>query len=152
MELGELSADELIALAKKEGLRLIKAIKSRDIALGNDAIKTLKIILDVSINDISFDDVWHTGSIKYPYKNFCLTGQFTTGTRAECEKKILEKGGIISKSVNLRLDYLIVGGERNDNWAHANYGRKIERALEIRRERKSGHPHIVSESDWVKSL
>jgi hypothetical protein len=34
---------------------------------------------------------------------------------------------------------------------HQNYGRKIERAIEIKH--KSGdRPYIIHESDWIKSL
>ena len=152
MESGELQNSELISLAKKEGRRLIKAIETQDIAMGNEAIKGMKAILDASVNAIEFDVLWHTGAIDYKCQKFCLTGNFTTGTKAECEKLITERGGIVSKAMTLNVDYLIVGGVKSDAWAHENYGRKIERALEIQRQRKSSNPYIVAESDWKKSL
>lgn len=152
MESGELQNPELISLAKKEGRKLIKAIESGDIAMGNEAIKGMKKILDASINSIEFDGLWHTGAIEYQRREFCFTGKFNSGTKEECWEKVTEKGGLISKSVNLRTDYLIVGGERRREWAHENYGRKIERALEIRKQRGTNSPYIVSESDWVKTL
>lgn len=152
MESGELRSPELISLAKKEGRRLIKAIETQDIAMGNHAIKSMKSILDASINRLEFDQLWHTGPIEYQDREFCFTGKFQTGTKEQCWEMVIERGGRISKSVNLRIDYLIVGGEKSNEWAHENYGRKIERALEIRKERRSDYPRIVAESDWVKSL
>ena len=152
MESGELQNPELISLAKKEGRKLIKAIETQDIAMGNEAIKGMKILLDASISTIEFDGLWHTGPIDYPYRKFCLTGNFTTGTKSHCEKLITERGGILSKNMTLEVHYLIVGGEKSREWAHENYGRKIERALEIRKQRKTDSPYVVSESDWVKTL
>lgn len=49
---------------------------------------------------------------------------------------------IHSKKVN----YLVVGGEGNPCWAYACYGRKVEKAVELRRQ---GHPIvIVHENDF----
>ncbi len=152
MESGELGNPELISLAKKEGRRLIKAMQTKDIAMGNGAIKSMKTLLDASINTIEFDGLWHTGPIEYAHKKFCFTGKFTTGTREECQQLVRDRGGIVGNNPTLDLDYLIVGGEKNPDWIHENYGRKIERALEIRSQRKTDHPLIVAESDWAKTL
>jgi len=152
MNSGELEKDELIALAKKEGQKLINAIETQDIAVGNQAIKSMKAILDTAANSLNFESLWHTGPVEYSGREFCLTGNFQTGTKEECEKKIIEKGGTVSKSVKLQTDYLIVGGEKSDYWAHENYGRKVERALEIRHQKKLGKPYIVGEYDWLKTL
>jgi hypothetical protein len=41
-------------------------------------------------------------------------------------------GGINAKGVNKTLNYLVLGTYMTDSWAHENYGRKIERAMEYR--------------------
>jgi NAD-dependent DNA ligase len=149
---GTLENSELLKLARQEAKRLIKAMQTQDIVMGNDALKSLKKILDASINNVDFVRVWYEGKIKYPNKSFCFTGKFHYGAREQCEQAVIDRGGIVFKTTTMNLDYLIVGGEKNPDWAHENYGRKIERALELRRKRKSDNPLIVFEPDWVKSL
>ena len=50
-------------------------------------------------------------------------------TKAEAEKRLQKKGAIIKKNVVKSLDYLIVGGNGNENWSCGNYGSKVKRAL-----------------------
>jgi hypothetical protein len=46
--------------------------------------------------------------------------------------------------------YLIVGEFSSRDWAHATYGLKIERAVEVRRK---GHPlKIISEEHWRQTI
>lgn len=152
MKTGELNNEELLKVAKQELKKLEKAIQTGDITTGNNALKSLKIILDTAANELDFSGLWYSGQIEYSGKHFCFTGKFDYGDRQSCEKSVSEKEGIIEKNVNLRVDYLIVGGEKSPDWIHQNYGRKIERALEIRETEKRNHPYIVHESDWVKTL
>ncbi len=63
---------------------------------------------------------------------------------------IESKGGLISKRVTTRTNYLIIDGEINPNWKHESFGRKIEQAMiyKLNGQRIS----IVSEHEWVKQL
>lgn len=88
-------------------------------------------------------------SVIYPGKRFCLTGNFAFGTRAECEKAVTDRGGVvggIAKSTN----YVVIGEYVTPAWKNLTYGRKIMTAHEMVLD---GVPiAIISEEHWVKSL
>lgn len=89
--------------------------------------------------------------IEFMDSRFCITGAFSSGhQRPEVEAIIEGKGGRCTKNVSGITDYLIVGGEGNPCWAYACYGRKIEKAMELRR--AGGHITIVNEADLWDAL
>jgi hypothetical protein len=45
---------------------------------------------------------------------------------------VKELEGIPYKSVVMKLDYLVIGAQSSPAWAYSTYGRKIERAIELR--------------------
>lgn len=84
--------------------------------------------------------------ITFENKIFSFTGTSSKATRSEIAKIIESKGGIFNNSVTKNTNYLIVGGEGNPCWAFACYGRKVEKAIELR---KKGIPIIiVHENDF----
>lgn len=84
--------------------------------------------------------------IEFREASFCFTGASTRYTRAILEEVVLSLGGRVVPSVTSKLDYLIVGAEGNPCWAYACYGRKVEKAVELR---KSGLKLvIVHENDF----
>ena len=89
-------------------------------------------------------------AITYEGKAYCFTGEFDIGKRSVCEKRVKERGGTTPGGVSREIDYLVVGTKGSAAWKHDNYGRKIERAIVIRRE--TGRPAIVSEDAWRQSL
>lgn len=81
---------------------------------------------------------------------FCFTGTSTKATRKEIADIIIAHGGIYNNGVTRRTEFLIVGADGNPCWAFACYGRKIEKAVELR---KAGIPIvIVHESDFWSAL
>ena len=83
-------------------------------------------------------------------KLFCFTGASSRGTRNEIASVIEEHGGLFNKSVIKKTDFLIVGDDGNPCWAFSCYGRKVERAVELR---KTGSKiQIVHESDFWDAL
>lgn len=77
---------------------------------------------------------------------FCLTGQSHKYTRSEFEELIGSLGGKAAGSVSKKVNYLVVGADGNPCWAYACYGRKVEKAVELRR---AGCPIvIVHENDF----
>lgn len=77
---------------------------------------------------------------------FCLTGQSHKYTRNEFEELISSLGGTVSSGVSKKVNYLVVGADGNPCWAYACYGRKVEKAVELRR---AGYPIvIVHENDF----
>jgi len=89
-------------------------------------------------------------SISFQNMTFCFTGNFYFGTRAACERAVLQMEAMPVDSVTSKLDYLVIGSLIEESWANGTYGRKIEKALE--RQQRYGQPAIVSEAQWVKAM
>jgi hypothetical protein len=84
--------------------------------------------------------------ISFENKIFCFTGTSRKGTRNEIAEIIKNNGGSFNNNVTKQTDYLIVGGEGNPCWAFSCYGRKVEKAVELR---KNGSKIIiVHENDF----
>lgn len=79
-------------------------------------------------------------------KLFCFTGTSRRATRNQIEDLITDRGGQYNDRVTKDTDYLIVGAAGNPCWAFSCYGRKVEKAMEMRR---NGHKIvIVNENDF----
>lgn len=65
---------------------------------------------------------------------FCFTGSSKRATREVMEAMTKERGGLTSRTVVRRLHYLVIGTDGNPCWTYACYGRKVEQAVELRRE------------------
>ncbi|MDD5501830.1 MAG: BRCT domain-containing protein [Candidatus Omnitrophica bacterium] len=87
--------------------------------------------------------------IEFPTMWFCLTGKFAYGPRRECVEVIKERGGNVVDRVHEDVDYLVIGYFGSSDWIHTPYGRKIERAVELRE--KHGKIAIISEDSWSKT-
>lgn len=87
----------------------------------------------------------------FPERNFVITGRFAFGTRRKVMEAITDRLGIVSDSFPTReSDYLVIGTFASRDWANTNFGRKIERAVELR---GSGSGIcIISEEYWRKFL
>ena len=58
--------------------------------------------------------------------------------------------GLVEKNVTDRSDYLVIGSGGNPCWAYSCHGRKVEKAVKMR---KQGHPIIiVHESDFWDAI
>jgi len=85
-----------------------------------------------------------------PGRSFCFTGFSSRGKKSDFAASILKHGGTYEDNVTLTLDYLIVGADGNPAWAYTCYGRKVEKAVQLR---KKGHQlMIVHESDYWDSI
>lgn len=89
-------------------------------------------------------------NIEFDGKYFCFTGKFIYGPREKCETAVIEKGATVIKSITKNIDYLVIGTLSSRDWAHTNHGRKIEKTIKYKQERKS--ISIVSEETWVALL
>ena len=85
--------------------------------------------------DITFED-----------KIFSFTGKSSRASRNEIAETITKAGGTFKDSVVKNTDFLIVGDEGNPCWAFSCYGRKVEKAVGLR---KAGSKiQIVHENDF----
>ena len=85
-----------------------------------------------------------------PDEVYVFTGRFAYGRRADCEREVKERGSECETNVTRRTSFLVIGTFGSEDWAHSSYGRKIQRAVELRH---SGFAiRIIGEDHWAKSL
>lgn len=86
-------------------------------------------------------------SIEFKGANFCCTGNLSMGSKSDFEQLLNQLGATYTKNLTLKTDYLIVGDNGNPAWAFACYGRKVEKAIELR---KKGHQiTLIHEFDFL---
>lgn len=98
--------------------------------------KILSQIEDIKISGHCTSDP----QVEFEGKTFCITGVLKSGSRSAIQKTISSLGGIPVNTISRKTDYLIVGDNGNQAWAFSCYGRKVEKAIELRKE---GHIIII---------
>ncbi|PFM75230.1 NAD-dependent DNA ligase [Bacillus sp. AFS077874] len=88
--------------------------------------------------------------ISFEGKLFCFTGTSYKAKRNEIANLITDKGGLFNNNVLKKTDFLIIGGEGNPCWAYSCYGRKVEKAVQLRKE--GSNVLIVHENDFWKLI
>ncbi|MDA7930121.1 hypothetical protein N9B63_04720 [Akkermansiaceae bacterium] len=84
--------------------------------------------------------------IEFTGKKFTFTGSSVRGKRSELAEKVVELGGEFSPNITNQTEFLVIGSAGNPCWAFSCYGRKVEKAVELR---KAGRQiTIVHESDF----
>lgn len=74
-----------------------------------------------------------SSKIEFNGRTFCFTGASIEFKRSELKKMVDDAGGTCIDQVSYILDYLVVCGQGNPNWAFSTYGRKIANAIEFNR-------------------
>lgn len=88
--------------------------------------------------------------IRFIDHQFCFTGTSARSSRSKIAKLIEEYGGKYVNSVSRKTNYLIVGDDGNPCWAFACYGRKVEKAINLRKE--GAQILIVHENDFWREI
>ena len=123
-----------------------------------ESLELLSILRNLSGESVELGEIAKTSNlplcspvpkIEFSENVFLFTGTFAFGTRKQCHEVVTSKGGNISKNVTKKINYLVLGTYVTDSWAHENYGRKIEKAMDYR---NSGVPiSIVNEECWLEA-
>lgn len=88
--------------------------------------------------------------IKFADSVFCFTGSSSRVSRNEFHNLVERFGGSFTKSLTKKVDYLVIGADGNPCWAYACYGRKVEKAVDLR---KKGHSiMIIHENDFHDAI
>lgn len=105
-----------------------------------DLMRTIQQVAGISAGpeEVSLEasiEVWEdaVAAIDVKGSTFCLTGDFVSGDRNTVASKLLSLGGTTSPSVNKSVDYLVIGTLASRNWLYTSHGRKIEKALHLKR-------------------
>lgn len=80
----------------------------------------------------------------------CFTGKLQSGTRKELASTAITKGMIVSNSVTLDLDLLIIGSIPSRDWKFVNSGSKIQAGLKLKS--AGAKIRLVTEENWAKFL
>lgn len=72
--------------------------------------------------------------IEFDGAKFCFTGASSRHTRTALEDVVQRLGGEVTASVTKQVRYLVIGADGNPCWAYACYGRKVEKAVELRKQ------------------
>lgn len=142
---------------------LLIAIKE-DGVISDDEINMLKAYLgnfidtrsSYNINESEIKDLQNMYSVNgicavcpeiiFENKTFSFTGTSSKAKRKDIADLIAKMGGTFNNNVTTKTDFLIVGGDGNPCWAFSCYGRKVEKAVELR---KNGQQIIiVHENDF----
>lgn len=84
--------------------------------------------------------------IEFAASTFCFTGASSKYTRRELEATVERLGGSFAPNVSKSVRYLIIGADGNPCWAYACYGRKVEKAVELRK--KGARVLLIHENDF----
>jgi NAD-dependent DNA ligase len=86
--------------------------------------------------------------ITHEGQTFVFTGVFTYGERKECHEKASSLGAKVVTGISPKVTFLVVADSASPHWIHTNYGRKIQKALDLN---KGGRARIkiVTEKMWV---
>lgn len=130
-------------------------IEDNEISLLKKYFNEFVILNDNELNEKIVEEVKHiniggicavTPDIRFEENQFCFTGNSTKSSRSKIAEIIEEYGGKYVNSISKKTNYLIVGDDGNPCWAYACYGRKVEKAIALR---KSGsNIVIVHENDF----
>ncbi len=88
--------------------------------------------------------------ISFKGKTFCFTGESVRAKRSEIERIIDEHGGSFSSNPSKKVDYLIVGNGGNPCWMFNCYGRKVEKAVDLRK--KGNRIMLINELDFWDAI
>lgn len=89
-------------------------------------------------------------NIQFESKTFVFTGKSEVKTREELYEDVMNFGGTVKNNISKKIDYLVIGSAGNPCWTYSCYGRKVEKAVQLR---KKGVPLvIVHEIDFLDAL
>lgn len=89
-------------------------------------------------------------AVVFEGRKFVVTGDSPRASRQEFHGHIESRGGLPHPRVTRDVDFVIVAAARSPAWAFSCYGRKIEAAVQLRRQ--GGRVALVHESDFWDAL
>lgn len=135
-------ADEKVTLEEANMLKAFFAdfIPSEETTINIQELNALK-------KEMKISGICSTNPrIYFDNRCFCFTGASERAKRADIERIINERGSRFSNNVTKNLDYLIIGNAGNPCWTFSCYGRKVEQAIEMRK--NGANLVIVNENDF----
>ena len=89
-------------------------------------------------------------AIEFEKRYFCFTGTSERCAKKELASFVVKLGGNVHEDVRDDTDFLVIGAKGNPCWAYACYGRKVEDAVD--RRRNGQQIAIVHEYDFWQAV
>lgn len=106
-----------------------------------DLLETVRQVTGIDNEDPGLSceastEVWEdrVEELKLTGATLCLTGDFVSGDRDSVDTLLRCLGAETNSSVNKSVDYLVIGTLASRDWLYTSHGRKIEKALLLKRE------------------
>lgn len=120
--------DGIITDEEREDLmRTVHQVTGNDVEIETDS-ESVGYEASTEVWEDSIDELKVSGS------TFCLTGDFVSGDRNSITTMLICMGAETSTSINKTVDYLVIGTLASKNWLYTSHGRKIEKALHLKRQ------------------
>lgn len=84
--------------------------------------------------------------IQFKGQTFCFTGVSMRYPRRDLVDVVVKLGGEFLGGMSKKVNYLVIGANGNPCWAYACYGRKVEKAVELRK--AGAKVVIIHENDF----
>ena len=105
----------------------------------------------ISVGDLKLNTLCSVNvDVQLEGRTVCFTGRSSLFTRRQLKPAIEERGGHFSRNMSQKVDYLVVGHEGNPCWAFAKMGRKIQQALDLRKQ--GSRLAIIKDEEFVDSI
>jgi len=111
--------------------QLLHSFFSDFISLADDRTLTSPVLRDENQAIVGLCAV--CPEIIFDGKHFVFTGASSRYPRAKIAETITALGGQLAPNLSKKVDYLVIGADGNPCWAYACYGRKVEKAIELRK-------------------
>lgn len=122
---------------------MLKGFFSEFLAIMDDRT----IVSPVVIENASIVGLCAVGpEIEIVGSTFCFTGASTRYKRDDLAEVVRRLGGEFASSLTKTVRYLVIGADGNPCWAYACYGRKVEKAVAMRK--AGAKVLIVHENDF----
>lgn len=120
----------------------------------NKITEFLNFLVDLSIlpeHDPILKQIFdNVENVIVPNNNFVVTGALKYGTRIVIQEKITKLGGNPQNRITNDTDYLIVGDDGSDSYKFSKFGRKIQKAIDMKE--KNHKIKIITESLFMKTF
>lgn len=88
--------------------------------------------------------------VTFEGKTFLFAGEMAYGPLHACEREVQELGGSTERTVNRRVDYVVIGSISAADWCQAPFGRVLDEVVQYR---ARGVPiAVISEDHWAATL
>ena len=88
--------------------------------------------------------------VTFEGQTFVFAGELAYGPTHQCEREVIELGGMCERGVNRRTDYVVIGALGAGDWAQSHFGPLVDEVVQYR---ARGVPiAVITEEHWASAL